>query len=296
MKRSFYLSASVLSVLFLIFLLFLLSPVAIRAMKRMFARPLDVRVLLEARSCAMSPDKTLWNTSQIRYFGVREMAGNNRPENFPEFSYQQPLLPPLNSSLRSVIPLYLNPQWKYIVIHHSATKKGDALSFNRYHLQKGFGGVGYDFVIDNGTDGEPDGQIEITPRWLLQQSGGHCKAFGMNDKAIGICLVGNFNREKVSKAQMTTLVHLVGLLRDYYRIPAENVMGHGQVPGANTDCPGKRFPWFRFVRRLKLLDRSSDCTSLGREEVWDLPQWGHSRLTSSIKGEELEPVASFARV
>jgi hypothetical protein len=281
MKRSVFLSIVVLTGLILLIVCGVLSSTVIREFKKMFARPWDVRVLLEARSCAMSPDKMFWNTSRMRYFCFREMTGNSLPGNFPEFSYQQPLLPFQNSSLRSVIPLYLNPQWRYIVIHHSATKKGNGLSFNRYHLQKGFGGVGYDFVIDNGTNGEPDGQIEITPRWLLQEAGVHCRAFGMNDSAIGICLVGNFNRQKISKAQMTTLVHLIGLLRDYYRIPLENIMGHGQVPGANTDCPGKRFPWFRFVRRLKLLDRSSECTPFGREEVWDLPQYFHSRRSSA---------------
>jgi N-acetylmuramoyl-L-alanine amidase len=42
----------------------------------------------------------------------------------------------------------------------------------------------------------------------------------------------------------------VNELRKAYKIPAYNIMGHGQVPGASTDCPGKRFPWEDFRSKL----------------------------------------------
>ncbi len=161
------------------------------------------------------------------------------------------LLIPQASPFRSVITLFHNKKWKYIIIHHSATARGDSLAFNGAHLQRGFkGGVGYDFVIDNGTLGKEDGEIEATPRWLKQQDGRHCKASQMNHKAIGICLVGNLNQEKVTERQMASLVYLVNTLRHYYKIPVKKIMGHGQVPGADTDCPGKKFPWDRFFKGL----------------------------------------------
>ena len=111
--------------------------------------------------------------------------------------------------------------------------------------------MGYHFVISNGTKGKQDGQIEVSPRWIKQQDGAHCKASNMNHKAIGICLVGNFNEGRVSPEQMDSLVHSVNIFRKYYKIPLKNIMGHGQVHGARTECPGKKFPWAEFMRRLR---------------------------------------------
>ena len=68
--------------------------------------------------------------------------------------------------------------------------------------------------------------------------------------AIGICLVGNFNREYVSSKQLDALVYLVNILRRYYKIPLKRIMGHNRVSGARTECPDKNFPWQEFYSRL----------------------------------------------
>src|SRR5687768_8035868 len=47
-------------------------------------------------------------------------------------------------------------RWNWIVIHHSATDNGSATSFDRSHRARGWDGMGYDFVIDNGR-GAQDG-------------------------------------------------------------------------------------------------------------------------------------------
>ncbi len=47
------------------------------------------------------------------------------------------------------------------------------------HRKRGFDrGLGYDFVIDNGTNTRVDGQIEASPRWIKQMEGAHCDAAG----------------------------------------------------------------------------------------------------------------------
>ena len=152
--------------------------------------------------------------------------------------------------VKPVISLYPSKKWKYIIIHHSATDVGGALQFHKGHTKRGWKGLGYNFVIDNGTSGKKDGQIETSLRWLKQQDGAHCKASGMNRKAIGICLVGNFSKEQVSQKQLDSLVYLINQLRKYYKIPLKNIMGHGFVPGARTECPGKKFPWKTLWSRL----------------------------------------------
>jgi N-acetyl-anhydromuramyl-L-alanine amidase AmpD len=155
----------------------------------------------------------------------------------------QKLTIPNARTLRHVIPLYPNSQWKYIIIHHTATDIGNALLVNRSHHDRGFwNGIGYHFIIDNGTLGKGDGQIEVSPRWIKQQVGAHCKAGGMNDIGIGVALVGNFNIDLPTNAQIQSLDYLLRTLSRQYRIDLNHIKGHKGIDGASTDCPGKRFP------------------------------------------------------
>src|SRR5436309_13497471 len=109
--------------------------------------------------------------------------------------------------------------WQYIVIHHSATPAGNAASFDRMHKAKGWDELGYHFVIGNGT-GSADGQIEVGPRWPKQKWGAHAKTADQrfNNYGIGICLVGNFDIERPTKAQMESVERLVGYLMKTYRL------------------------------------------------------------------------------
>lgn len=142
-----------------------------------------------------------------------------------------------STGLSSDVTDVANPRaWSLIVLHHSASKLGGAARFDQWHRAKGWDGVGYDFVIGNGTD-TADGEIEPTARWRKQTDGAHVK--GWNDLAIGICLVGNFEETDPTPAQADALRTLVRYLRGRFAIPGERVVGHGQL-GA-TACPGKRF-------------------------------------------------------
>ena len=100
--------------------------------------------------------------------------------------------------------------WKYIVIHHSGTDAGSADSFHRYHEKMGYGGLCYHFVIGNG-NGTPDGKVETGFRWKEQVIGTHVdvNSWYHNIFGIGICLVGNFNKDRPTKKQMESLKKLV---------------------------------------------------------------------------------------
>ena len=205
----------------------------------------------------VAPGETLAALSQMYDVPAGSITAANHLKKAGALTLGRSLIIPQASEVRSIIPLFQNKKWKYIIVHHSATQEGDSLAFNQYHLKRGFpGGIGYDFVIDNGTLSKVDGQIESTPRWLKQQEGRHCKASHMNQKGIGICLVGNFNQGRVTEKQMAALVYLTKVLCRYYKIPGKNILGHCQVPGADTDCPGKLFPWQDFPNRLRSADVS----------------------------------------
>lgn len=150
------------------------------------------------------------------------------------------------------IPLYRVRPWDYIVVHHSATPDGTARSLDHLHYKRGFwNGLGYHFVIDNGTGGKENGEIEVGHRWVRQMDGAHCNVNGMNQRGIGICLVGNFSDgQRVSRPQFESLVALVDTLRRYYNIPLDRIVRHSDVPGKNTECPGRSFPWEDLRQRL----------------------------------------------
>jgi len=136
--------------------------------------------------------------------------------------------------------------WQYIVIHHSASESGSAAAFDEYHRQvRGWGELGYHFVIGNGT-GSGDGQVEVGPRWTRQRRGAHCQTASgrFNEHGIGICMVGNFENTRPTAAQLAALDRLVRELMDRYRIPPQNVVSHSEAlaldgEGRTTLCAGR---------------------------------------------------------
>ncbi len=200
----------------------------------------------------IGPAETVYRISKMYDVPIETILKANNISNPKELRIGQKLLIPYAASLRSVIPVFKSSKWRYIVIHHSVTDSGDAQSLDLIHRRRGFDrGLGYHFVIDNGTSTRIDGQIEASPRWIKQMDGAHCNASGMNKCGIGICLVGDFTREAPSRKQMDSLVLLVNTLRKYYGIPLSHVIRHKDVPGKNTACPGDSFPWEEFKKRLK---------------------------------------------
>lgn len=134
-------------------------------------------------------------------------------------------------------------QWKYIVIHHSATEEGCAAVFDRFHRGKGWDELGYHFVIPNGKGG-PDGSVEVGSRWRCQKWGSHTGGTPdneYNNLGIGICVVGDWSRSLPTPAQLAGLRQLVLHLARTYRIPLRNIIGHRDAPGAKTACPGDAF-------------------------------------------------------
>ena len=148
--------------------------------------------------------------------------------------------PPMAGIPAAWIPLASaeHREWMWIVIHHSATPTGGAAAFDKAHKAKGWDGLGYDFVIGNGTD-TGDGQIEVGYRWPIQAQGAHAWTPDerFNIHGIGICLVGNFDNGAPSTKQLASLARLAAYLADTYHIRQSDILGH-KMTGKQTDCPG----------------------------------------------------------
>jgi hypothetical protein len=137
-------------------------------------------------------------------------------------------------------------RWKYIVVHNSGTRQGSARIFDYYHrhVRRMPNGLAYHFVIGNGSS-SGNGQIEIGNRWIRQLPGGHVHSDYLNYIGIGICLVGDFNRDLPTQAQYEALDELIRYLRQRVgKVDGQStiVLGHREINPRPTDCPGSRFP------------------------------------------------------
>jgi len=72
--------------------------------------------------------------------------------------------------------------------------------------------------------------------------------YGHNDKSIGICYEGDFNKEMMPESQLNASVMLLGLLSLHYGdIP---LVPHRALSKKAT-CPGRLFPMDELTRRVE---------------------------------------------
>lgn len=133
-------------------------------------------------------------------------------------------------------------QIKEIILHCSATAEGKdyrAKDIDKWHRQKGWKGIGYNYVIDL------DGTVEKGR--ALEQVPAHCT--GHNSNSIGICYIGGLAKNgKTSKdtrteAQKDYLLDLVYLLLEHFNLTINNVHCHNEY--AAKDCPCFKIKDFR---------------------------------------------------
>ncbi|MEQ8235293.1 MAG: N-acetylmuramoyl-L-alanine amidase [Syntrophomonadaceae bacterium] len=127
--------------------------------------------------------------------------------------------------------LFPRSETRRIIIHHSASPDVPAGTIHGWHLQKGWSGIGYHFVV------RLAGIIEAGRP--LEMVGAHAGP-EVNRDSIGICLTGNFMDHSPTGAQLLSLVQLIDYLRNTYQTNLE-VLRHKDV--AYTDCPGNFFAW-----------------------------------------------------
>jgi len=117
-----------------------------------------------------------------------------------------------------------------IVIHHTGSPDMDASAeqIHGWHLNNGWSGIGYHYVI------RKNGTIERgRPEWSI---GSH--AYGENSHTIGIHLSGDFEQAYPTEDQLDRCGALIADICDRYGIPIDrnHVVGHGEL--MSTDCPG----------------------------------------------------------
>jgi hypothetical protein len=141
-------------------------------------------------------------------------------------------------------------RWKSIVIHASGSPVGSPGTISAEHKAMRLSGLGYQFVIGNGR-GMDDGELHVGYRWLDQLPGAHAagpRADWYNEHSIGICLVGNGERQGFTDAQVRRLVQVTAALARQLGIPKDSIVLHSDL--ARTDDPGRFFPAAAFREGL----------------------------------------------
>ncbi|GAE29903.1 peptidoglycan recognition protein family protein [Halalkalibacter hemicellulosilyticus] len=124
-----------------------------------------------------------------------------------------------------------------IAIHHSATTSGSAEAFARYHVNElGWPGIGYHYVVDRNGQISHCHDIEVVSYHVGNS----------NRYAIGICMVGDFRTQTLTKEQRQATLRLTRKLMDDLAISVDNVWGHDEFPGyAWKPCPSINMQNFR---------------------------------------------------
>lgn len=133
---------------------------------------------------------------------------------------------------------------RYITIHHDgmnpfygddAGAAADRIELiRRSHRGKGWGDIGYHFVVDRGG--------RVWQARSLSYQGAHVKDY--NELNIGIMALGNFDIQSPTDAQITALSRHVNAVMNRYRVSASNVRSHQEWSA--TACPGRNMQG-RFV-------------------------------------------------
>ncbi|MFH1740405.1 MAG: peptidoglycan recognition family protein [bacterium] len=129
-----------------------------------------------------------------------------------------------------------------IVLHHSATTSGSPQAFADYHVDHNkWPGIGYHGVV--GKEGETWKTNE--PETISYH------AAGTNGRSLGICMIGNFDKEVPGEAQMDAAVELCRYYMDVFP-GIKNVLGHRET-GSKKTCPGRNVDMVEFRRRVGLM-------------------------------------------
>lgn len=134
-----------------------------------------------------------------------------------------------------------------VMIHHSDsidTDHANIVDIERWHLDRGFSGIGYHWVIEK----DRERYVAVMGRPMIRP-GAHSR--GQNERYIGVCLVGKFNDSAppagmlpVAADLVASLLKLLGPIAD----PHDPVVYHREF--AATDCPGHKFPFDLFRKMV----------------------------------------------
>ena len=179
-----------------------------------------------------------------------------------------------------------------VVCHHSATPRYQTLeksieSFNRTHKQRLHPDVNskwyhlaYHFVVAE------DGSYKQTRGF--NEVGYHASNYPINTESLGICFIGNFDKETPTQAQYDTGTMLLAELSQTYKF---SVHPHNEF--APKTCPGKNFDMN--ILKANMNDMSKYTEILQRKiEAWYSPLFTKHEWSSPLTEQEVKELIDIA--
>jgi N-acetyl-anhydromuramyl-L-alanine amidase AmpD len=152
-------------------------------------------------------------------------------------------------------PLKRSKSVAWIVVHHAAAQTATQQQIHQWHLGKEYIGIGYHFYI------RKDGKIYRGR--AIDAVGAH--TLGYNDTGIGVCLEGDFTKERSPQTQQDALADLCrSLLKSY---PTAKIVGHGQL-GA-TACPGHLLDLGAIIKKVQQEGSGMVQVSPWAKDAWE---------------------------
>lgn len=142
----------------------------------------------------------------------------------------------------------------YLTIHHSKTKDGKTVSWGairKYHTinpKLMWSDIGYHFGVELIYD-----HFEVLLGRMPYMQGAHCRAGGMNRRALGLCVIGDFDRVEPPEMQFDLAAGVCSWICHMLNIPVENVKGHREHDPRKT-CPGEKFDMDAFRVKVNLVN------------------------------------------
>ena len=127
------------------------------------------------------------------------------------------------------------------MIHHSFTVDSNTVSWSairKYHMSMGWADIGYHFGVE-----WAGMEYEALVGRSLDMPGAHCKEGGMNNSAIGICVIGNYDLVAPNPFAINVLIRrlLIPLSRQWkISLDAAHILFHREYATYKT-CPGSLF-------------------------------------------------------
>lgn len=136
---------------------------------------------------------------------------------------------------------------KLIVIHHSATPRTTTVGQIRdYHVNhNGWRDIAYHYLLRQPEDDMPveisAGRTQDGDAFIESGEEGAHVYGSVNFHSLGICCIGNFDEEDVPERMSDSLIALLSSFLIALKLDVDAVIGHKEVAGQNTACPGKFF-------------------------------------------------------
>ncbi|MHC5115212.1 MAG: peptidoglycan recognition protein family protein [Planctomycetota bacterium] len=167
----------------------------------------------------------------------------------PTVAFTGPVRPRTDWATGAPVPTLMDPMApiRYITIHHdgmspfhgdSAGAAGSRLdAIRRAHRSKHWGDIGYHYAVDR------SGRVwEGRP---LRYQGAHVK--NHNPGNIGIVVLGNFDQQRPTQAQLEAVTNHVRGLMTVHRVSRRGLRTH--LEWAPTRCPGRHLQEFMVAAR-----------------------------------------------